>query len=152
MTIGARTRESIGKPPAPLPARVGAISSVLSQDGQDGRTDEQNVSLDTSLKTLIDELLETIQRGESVSGQKRESVSGHVYVFRVQPAGSLSPDERFRLCVEWMRREQVTNRKAFQSQCPDATESAALHHRCIKALKREGLIERIGREYVFKEQ
>lgn len=36
--------------------------------------------------------------------------------------------------------------------CPDATESAALHHRCIRALVREGVIERIGREYVFKEQ
>lgn len=115
-------------------------------------TTKSNVSLDTSLRDLLTELLATIKRGECVSGQKRKSVSGHIYTFRVQPAGALSPDERFRLCVEWMRREQITNRKAFQKQCPDATESAALHHRCVRALKREGLIERIGREYVFKEK
>lgn len=115
-------------------------------------TTKSNVSLDTSLRDLLTELLATIKAGASVSGQKRASVSGHIYTFRVQSAGALSPDERFRLCVEWMRREQITNRKAFQRDCPDATESAALHHRCIRALVREGLIERIGREYVFKEQ
>jgi len=114
-------------------------------------TQKSNVSLDASLRDLLTELLETIKAGECVSGQKRECVSGHVYTFRVTAAGALSPDERFRLCVEWMRREQITNRKAFQSQCPDATESAALHHRCIRALVREGAIERVGREYVFKE-
>lgn len=124
---------------------------VIGRGRTDGRTDG-NVSLDTSLKDLLTELLATIKRGECVSGQKRESVSGHIYTFRVQSAGAPAPDERFRLCVAWMKREQITNRKAFQKQCPDATESAALHHRCIRALKREGLIERVGREYVFKDE
>lgn len=150
--MSVRVRE-IGRPPAaPLPAMPASGQPVLTADGQDGRTDRTNVSLDTSLRDLLTELLAQIKAGECVSGQKRECVSGQIYTFRVQQAGALSSDERFRLCVAWMKREQITNRKAFQKQCPDATESAALHHRCVRALKREGLIERIGREYVFKEE
>lgn len=34
----------------------------------------------------------------------------------------------------------------------EAGKSGGMHTRCIKSLKREGLIERIGREYVFKER
>ncbi len=35
--------------------------------------------------------------------------------------------------------------------CPEAGTSGRMHTRCIKALVREGLIERAGREYIFVE-
>lgn len=43
-------------------------------------------------------------------------------------------------------------RKRCDAGCAEAGTNCALHHRCIRALVREGVIERIGREYVFKEQ
>jgi hypothetical protein len=51
-----------------------------------------------------------------------------------------------------MKDNQITNRRAFFAGCPEAGTSGRMHTRCIAALKREGLIERIGREYVFKEE
>jgi len=70
----------------------------------------------------------------------------------VQRAGVMTPDERFAMCLQWMKDHQITNRAAFFAGCSDAGTNCALHHRCIRALVREGLIERIGREYVFKEE
>jgi hypothetical protein len=120
----------------------------------DARTDADagNRSQDTSLKTLLTELLEAIKRNESVLGQKRETVLGQIYIFRVEQAGAPTMDERFKACLQWMKETQITNRRVFFEQCPAAGGNANLHHRCIKALKRENLIERIGREYVFKEE
>lgn len=115
-------------------------------------TDAANASKDTSLKTLLTELLGQIKAGEYVSGQKRQSVSGQVYIFRVQNAGALSLNERFKICLAWMKTHQVTNRAAFFAGCREASNNCQMHHRCINQLKREGLIEKIGREYVFKEE
>lgn len=120
-------------------------------DRTDGRT-KADLSQDTSLRTLLTELLEQIKRGESVTGQKRRSVTGQIYIFRVQQAGALSLEERYEVCLRWMKTHQITNRRAFFAGCAEAGNNANLHHRCIKALRREGLIEKIGREYVFKEE
>lgn len=132
---------------APGTART---APVAGRGRTDGRTDG-HLSQDTSLRTLLTELLEQVKRGECVTGQKRKSVSGQIYIFRVESAGALSMDERFQFCLRWMKDTQITNRRAFFGQCPEAGNNANLHHRCIKALRREGLIERIGREYIFKD-
>lgn len=124
---------------------------VAGRDGTDGRTDG-DLSKDTLLRTLFTELAGKIKAGEYVSATRRNVSQGQIYIFRVQPAGALTPDERFRICLDWMKRNQITNRRAFFAGCPEASKNAALHHRCINALKRAGLIERVGREYVFKEE
>lgn len=123
---------------------------VVGRDGT-GRGDGAHLSQDTSLKTLVAELAGHIRAGEYVQGQKRNLSNGQIFIFRVTSPGAPAPDERLKLCVQWMKDHQITNRAAFFKGCPDATPSAALHSRCIKALKREGLIEKIGREYVFKD-
>jgi hypothetical protein len=105
----------------------------------------------TSLRDLVTELAERIRAGEYVLGQKRNLPNGQIFIFRVQSAGAPSPDERFKLCVQWMKDNGITNRRAFFAGCPEANNSGGMHTRCIKALKREGLIERVGREYIFKE-
>lgn len=149
--MSARARE-IGRPPtAPLPAMPASGQSVLAGDGQDGRTDSANVSKTDSVKTHIDALRDAILTGASVSATHRKTDDGEMFVFRVQRAGVMTPDERFAMCLKWMRDNQITNRAAFFEGCPDAGTNCALHHRCITQLKREGLIERIGREYVFKD-
>jgi hypothetical protein len=124
---------------------------MARRDGT-GRRDGAHLSQDTSLRDLITELLETIKRGERVQGQKRNLSVGQIYIFRVGSAGVISPDERFRRCVQWMKDNQITNRRAWLAGCPDAGGGARMHARCIKQLRREGLIERIGREYVFKDE
>lgn len=147
-----RTRE-IGRPPAaPLPAMPVSGRSVLTADGQDGRTDSVNVSKTDAVKTHFAALRAAILSGATVTATHRKSSAGDTFIFRVQPAGALSPDDRFAACLKWMKTNQITNRAAFFAGCPEAGTNCALHHRCIKALVREGAIERIGREYVFKEQ
>lgn len=142
----------IGRPlTPPLPARVPSKTTVLTADGQDGRTDGQNVSKTHSVKTCIDALIAAIQSGASVSATYRKTDSGEAFIFSVQRAGAPSPDERFATCLTWMREHQTTNRKAFFAGCPDAGKNCALHHKCIRQLRREGAIERVGREYVFKD-
>jgi hypothetical protein len=135
-------------------SRVTQPVGTAHRVGRDGteRDGTAHLSQDTSLKTLVAELAAAIRAGECVSGQKRRSVSGQIYIFRVESAGALDMEERFKLCLRWMKETQVTNRRAFFAGCAEAGNNANLHHRCIKALKREGLIERIGREYVFKEE
>ncbi len=148
--MSARARE-IGRPPtAPLSAVQSSGQPVLAGDGQDGRTDG-NLPQGTSLRDLLTELLGKIKAGEYAQGQKRNLPNGQIYIFRVQSAGAPSSDERFKLCLQWMKDNQITNRKAFFAGCPEAGTSGRMHTRCIKALRREGLIERAGREYIFVE-
>lgn len=123
---------------------------VAGRGRTDGRTDG-DLPKGESVRELLTELLGKIKAGECAYGQKRNLPYGQIYIFRVQSAGAPAPDERFRLCVQWMKDNQITNRRAFFAGCPEAGNSGGMHTRCIKALKREGLIERIGREYVFKE-
>ena len=119
----------------------------------DARTDTDAAHLPQgeSLRELLTELLGKIKNGEYAQGQKRNLPNGQIYIFRIQSAGAPSPDERFKRCVQWMKDHQITNRRAFFAGCAEAGNSGGMHTRCIKALKREGLIERIGREYVFKD-
>lgn len=146
-----------------MATRIDPRARECRTDGRtDGRTDTPNRSQDTSnlsqrhvqddsLRTLLTELVETIKRGEPVSATRRDVSQGQIYIFRVQPAGALSPDERFRICLDWMRRNQITNRKAFFAGCPEAAKNCQMHNRCIRALVRAGEIERAGREYIFVE-
>lgn len=131
-------------------APANGTAPVAGRDGT-GRRDGANVSQDTSLRTLFTELAGKIKAGEYVSATRRNVSQGQIYVFRVQPAGALTPDERFRICLDWMRRNQITNRRAFFAGCPEAANNCQMHNRCIRALVRAGEIERAGREYVFKE-
>lgn len=150
--MSARARE-IGRPPtAPLLATLASGQPVLTEDGQDGRTDGRDVSKTDTVKTHFDALVSAIRSGAVIVATHRKSDAGDTFIFRVQPAGVMTPDERFAVCLKWMRDHQITNRAAFFAGCPEAGTNCALHHRCITQLKREGLIERIGREYVFKEQ
>jgi hypothetical protein len=145
-------REAIGRPPAPLPARDGLSETQTRRtDRTDGRTDGC-LSKDNSLRDLFTELAGKIKASEYVSATRRNVSQGQIYVFRVGSAGALTPDERFRICLQWMKTHQVTNRRAFFEGCAEASNNCQMHHRCIKALKREGLIEKIGREYVFKDE
>lgn len=131
-----------------------SISRTTHGDGRgrsDGRTDG-HLPQGESLRELLTELLGKIKAGEYAQGQKRNLPNGQIYIFRVQSAGAPSPDERFKLCLQWMKDNGITNRRAFFSGCPEAGTSGRMHTRCIAQLKREGLIERVGREYVFKDE
>jgi hypothetical protein len=123
---------------------------VVGRDGT-GRGDGAHLPKGASVRDLLTELLDQVRRGECAYGQKRNLPNGQIYIFRIQSAGAPSPEERFKLCVQWMKDNEITNRRAFFAGCPEAGNSGGMHTRCIKQLKREGLIERIGREYVFKE-
>ena len=115
-------------------------------------TTKTNLSQDKSVRAHIDALVSAIRSGAVITATCRESDTGDTFIFRVQRAGAMTPDERFAVCLKWMKEHQITNRAAFFAGCAEAGTNCALHHRCITQLKREGLIERIGREYVFKEQ
>lgn len=56
---------------------------------------------------------------------------------------------RLHSVLVWMVENGITNRAAVFAGCPEARNSAALHHAAITALKKDGLIERVWKEYVF---
>lgn len=150
MTHTTRTH-TIGAPPAPLLARESLSDSQKPRtDRTDGRTDTI-CPMDTSIKSLVAQLADHLRTGNVSNGQIRDVSNGQIYIFHVTRPDLPDRGTRLQRCVTWMREHQITNREAFFSNCPDATPSAALHSRCIKQLKREGLIEKIGREYVFKD-
>lgn len=104
----------------------------------------------------INILLKEAKASNVSYGQIRADAGGNVFLtFRLRNGDAYLPhitgefQERIEAAAQWMRDNGLTNRGAFFAGF--GTRSANLHSLAIKQLVRTGELERIGREYVFKE-